>query len=173
MIGSGLLNGLDWVATTQQILATEKPDAVVAIFVGNYDAPFARAENGVVIEPDTPAFFDAWQARAAQLSAEVHNANASMYWVSPPPISAPPLDRAARLFTGYRALKEDHFLSSGRVLAGAHDGEIAAKTTCGHLRTIRSSDGVHLTDDGARIYGQQIAHDLTVHWGILVAPKPC
>jgi hypothetical protein len=39
---------------------------------------------------------------------------------------------------------------------------------------IRSqADAVHLTDDGARIYGQTIAHDFSAERGVLTAPKPC
>ena len=35
--GSGLLTGpVEWVGETQRILAAEKPDVVVAEFVGNY-----------------------------------------------------------------------------------------------------------------------------------------
>ena len=67
----------------------------------------------------------------------------------------------------------DHFLFSGRVLAGPHGNEVIAKQTCGRRREIRVSDGVHLTYDGGRIYGQQIAHDLTADLGILTTPQPC
>src|SRR5689334_11977624 len=53
--GTGLLTGLvDWVDATNQILRTEKPDVVVAIFVGNYFPPPVRDANGAVVEVDTP-----------------------------------------------------------------------------------------------------------------------
>ena len=58
-------------------------------------------------------------------------------------------------------------------LAGPRDSVIMTKKTCGRERPIRTSDRMHLTDDGARIYGQQIAHDLTADLGILIAPRPC
>jgi hypothetical protein len=38
---------------------------------------------------------------------------------------------------------------------------------------LRTPDGVHLTEDGARIYGQEIAHELTAGLGIFTAPQPC
>jgi hypothetical protein len=47
------------------------------------------------------------------------------------------------------------------------------KETCGKRRVIRTDDRIHLTDDGARVYGQQIAHDLTADLGILTTPRPC
>jgi len=172
--GTGLLTGLvDWVAQTRQILQTEKPDVVVAIFVGNYFPPPLRDANGAVIAAGTPAFYRAWQDRAKLLSAEVHEAHARMYWVSPPPITDPALSHAGRLYAGYRTIPGDHFLSSGRVLTGPHGREVMTKQTCGRRRVIRTDDHIHLTDDGARIYGQQIAHDLTANLGILTAPRPC
>jgi hypothetical protein len=154
-------------------LRTERPDVVVAIFVGNYYPPPLRDANGQTIEGDTPAFYRAWQHRARLLSDEVHAAHARMYWVSPPPITVSLLDTAARLFDGYRKIRGDHFLFSGLVLAGPHGREVPAKETCGRRRVTRAADTVHLTDDGARIYGQQIAHDLTADLGILTTPQPC
>jgi hypothetical protein len=172
--GTGLLTGLvDWQAQTRLILESEKPDVVVAIFVGNYFPPPVRDSNGAEIEADTDAFFRAWQDRARLLSAQVHAANAKLYWVRPPPITAPSLRHAARLYEGYRKIAGDHFLSSGRVLAGPGNREVMTKRTCGRRRTIRTSDRIHLSADGARIYGQQIAHDLTADLGILTAPRPC
>ncbi len=61
----------------------------------------------------------------------------------------------------------------GRVLTGPHNSVLMEKNTCGRRRIIRSTDRIHLTADGARIYGQQIAHDLTANLGILTAPRPC
>jgi hypothetical protein len=172
--GSGLLTGsVNWVARTRQILRTEKPDVVVAIFIGNYPPPFLHDAKGAVIETETPAFYRAWQARAQLLSAEVHAAHVRMYWVSPPPITAPLSSPAGHLFDGYRTIKTDHVVDSGRVLEGPDGREVMTKETCGHERAIRAPDGVHLSDDGGRLYGQQIAHDLSADWGILTAPQPC
>lgn len=173
--GSGLLDGpVDWVTETQRILAAEEPDVVIAEFVGNYGPGTVRDAQGTPIVVDTPAFFTAWQSRAAAISAEVRAAHARLYWVSPPPIGISLLQHAQRLFDGYRSLTSDHFLDSGRALAGPNGREIRSKQTCGRNTTIRSLfDGIHLTDDGARIYGQQIAHDFTADVGLLTAPRPC
>ena len=147
---------------------------MVAIFVGNYPGPPIQTAAGQAVAVDSPAFFEAWQQRAGQLSAEVRAAGAQMFWVSPPPISLPPLGHAQRLFDGYRLISGDHFLDSGTILAGPNGRDIMTKLTCGHVRIVRSViDAVHLSNDGARIYGQQIAHDLTAHLGLLTTPKPC
>jgi hypothetical protein len=172
--GTGLLSGLvDWLTETRKLLSTEKPDVVIAIFVGNYLGSPARDANGNTIDAGTEAFYRAWQDQAKLLSAEVHAAKARMYWVSPPPITATPLNHAGRLYAGYRTISDDDFLSSGRVLTGPHDSEVMTKETCGKRRVIRTDDRIHLTDDGARVYGQQIAHDLTADLGILTTPRPC
>ena len=171
--GSGLLTGMDWVAETRRILAAEKPDVVVAIFVGNYLFGAARDASNAIIKDDTPQFFRAWQDRARALSAEVHAAHARLYWVSPPPITAKPLAHAGVLYEGYRTIPDDRFLSSGRVLEGPRGTELMKKETCGSRRVVRTPDRIHLTADGARIYGQQIAHDLSGDLGVIAAPRPC
>jgi hypothetical protein len=173
--GTGLLNGdVDWLAATKAILRTQRPDVVVAIFVGNYWAPGITDTRGVPIKVDTPAFFAAWQQRAVQLSSEVRAAHARLYWVSPPPIALPPLKHAQQLFQGYERIPGDHVLDSGRVVGGAGDKEVASKQTCGHVQVVRSPvDFTHLTETGARIYGQQIAHDLSADLGLFTSPRPC
>lgn len=171
--GSGLLVGMDWVAETQKILQSEHPDVVIAIFTGNYLFGTVNDAQGHVIQLGTPEFLRAWQARAETLSAVVNAAHTKMYWVSPPPITDHLLKDATRLFDGYRTISGDHFLFSGRVLAGPNGQVEMQKNTCGHLRTVRTPERVHLTADGARIYGQQIAHDFSADIGILTAPQPC
>ena len=83
------------------------------------------------------------------------------------------LAHAPRLFAGYRHIKGDHVLMSGRVLGNAKGEEVGKMKTCGRERDVRVSDTVHLTEDGGRIYGQQIAHDLSADLGLLTAPRPC
>jgi hypothetical protein len=173
--GSGLLNGsVNWLSQTQQILRLQHPNVVVAIFVGNYLGPPIQTSGGQLVADNSPAFFDAWEQQARQLSAEVRAGGAQMYWVSPPPITLPPLNQAQRLFDGYRLIPGDHFLDSGSALAGPNGRDVMAKLTCGKVRIVRSVvDAVHLSNDGARLYGQQIAHDLTAQLGLLTTPKPC
>jgi hypothetical protein len=77
------------------------------------------------------------------------------------------------LFDGYRKIPGDHVLDAGAALAGPGNSETLAKETCGQVREIRSPDGIHLTDDGARIYGQAIAHELSADVGLFTTPKPC
>ncbi len=171
--GSGFINTPpDWVATTKTLVAAEHPDVVVAIFVGNYIPPPPDA-SGKRIEVDSPEFFATWQQRAQAISDVVHASGAQMYWVSPPPIASGTLSHAQRLFDGYKTIEGDHWLNSGASLAGDNGQEVTNTITCGRRRTIRTFDGTHLTPDGARIYGQSIAHDLSADLGVLTSPKPC
>jgi hypothetical protein len=171
--GTGLLGGPgDWVASTKQLLAAEHPDVVLAIFVGNYLSQATDA-SGKRIEIDSPEFFAAWQHRAEELSRVVRESGAKLYWVSPPPIALPPLSHAQRLFDGYKSIEGDHTLNAGESLAGDNGDELTDTITCGRRRAIRTMDGTHLTADGARIYGQTIAHELSADLGILTSPRPC
>jgi hypothetical protein len=171
--GTGLLGGPgDWVASAKQLVATWHPDVVLVIFVGNYLSQATDA-SGKRIVIDTPEFFAAWQQRAEELSRVVRDSGAQLYWVSPPPIALPPLSHASRLFEGYRTIAGDHTLDAGRSLAGDDGKEVTNTITCGRQRNIRTFDGTHLTPDGARIYGQTIAHELSADLGVLTSPKPC
>jgi hypothetical protein len=173
--GSGLLTGpINWFDATPTILSAQHPDAVLAIFVGNYLPPPLKDAQGRVIADNSPEFFSLWQQRAVQLSTEIRSAGASMYWVSPPPISSPLLNHAQRLFDGYRSIPEDHTIEAGSILAGPGGQEVLYKLTCGRVELVRTLvDGVHLTNEGARLYGQEIAHQFTAQTGVLTSPKPC
>jgi hypothetical protein len=171
--GTGLLAGPgDWMGTAKQLLAAEHPDVVVAVFVGNYLQPAVDA-SGKPIAADSPEFFAAWQQRAEELSKIVRASGAKLYWVSPPPITRPPLNHAQRLFDGYATIPGDHTLDAGASLAGDNGDEVADTITCGQRRAVRTFDGIHLTPDGARIYGQSIAHELSADLGVLTSPRPC
>jgi hypothetical protein len=160
------------VTSTERLLAAERPDVVLAVFVGNYLSQAVDA-SGNRIEIDTPEFFAAWQQRAEALSRVVRRSGAALYWVSPPPIAGPPLNHAQRLFDGYASIDGDRTLDAGKSLAGDDGAGTANRITCGRRRAVRTSDGVHLTADGARIYGQSIAHELSADLGVLTAPRPC
>ena len=117
--GTGLLTGMDWVTAIRPLLAAEHPDAVLAIFVGNYLGPPVRDPAGRVILKDTPEFVAAWQARAQELSKVVRESGATIYWVSPPPFAFPPFQSAARLYAGYTTIAGDHAIDAGPSLADA------------------------------------------------------
>jgi hypothetical protein len=172
--GTGLLSGsVDWVKATAFIMASEHPNAVIAIFVGNYFPPTGHDAFYETVPRNSPAFFAAWQKRAIELSDEVHAGGGQMYWVSPPPIQSPLANHAGQIFDGDESIKGDHTIDAGSILAGLNGQEVPSKATCGTTDVVRTADQVHLTDEGARIYGQEIAHLFTSQTGLLTSPKPC
>jgi hypothetical protein len=166
--GSGLLTG-NWPKLLSRLLDSVHPDVVIATFVGNYNGPPVTGDNGKPIAIDMPAFFAAWQEQAQVMSDLVRISGADLYWVQPPPIESSP--RAARLFAGYQQLG-DQTLSSGAVVAGA-DGGFVNTNACAGGAPLRMDDGLHYSDAGAQVAGQQIAHDLAAALGLPAVPAPC
>ncbi len=172
VFGSGLLTGFDWQAEIARILRTQHPNAVIAVFVGNYVSDSLRDGQGSPVVRGSPEFFALWQQRAVSFSATVRAAGAQMFWVSPPTAPTPTFMYAQRLYEGYQTIPGDRTIDAGRVLVDAAGHELLTKTTCGSSRVLRTPDG-HLTPDGARIYGQEIAHEFTGETGLITSPRPC
>jgi hypothetical protein len=169
--GSGLLaNGDDAQRRFARLLASVDPDAVAALYVGNYIGPPASDGDGRPIAADTPEFFAAWQERARELSEAADGAGAELFWVQPPPVRDSP--RAARLFEGYTTLG-DGTLPSGAVLGGAGGAYVADKPECAGGEPLRNDDGLHLTPAGADVFGRTVAHDLAAALGLPPVPVPC
>jgi lysophospholipase L1-like esterase len=169
--GSGLLaNGDDAQRRFGRLLASVEPDAVAALYVGNYIGPPASDGDGRPIAPDTPEFFAAWQERARELSEAAAGAGAELFWVQPPPVRDS--SRAARLFEGYTALG-DGTLPSGAVLGGASGAYVDDKPECAGGEPLRDDDGLHLTPAGADVFGRTVAHDLAAALGLPPVPAPC
>ncbi len=171
--GTGLLSGsVDWVKTTALIMAGEHPDAVIAIFVGNYFPPTGKDAFYETVPRNSPAFFAAWQQRAIMLSNEVRAGGAQMYWVSPPPIQSPLANHAQQIFQGDQTIAGDRTIDAGASspvprARGSEQGHLWDDRRCPDRR----SGAPH--GEGARIYGQEIAHLFTSQTGFLTSPKPC
>lgn len=136
--------------------------------------PKCHNPDGTAIADVSPAFFSLWQQTATRLSKEVQAAGATMDWVSPPPITAPVLAHARQLFLGYTSIPGVKILNAGPVLAAPGGKEALAIRTCGNWEVVRTlPDGIHLTDQGAKIYGEEIADLLTDDTGLLVSPERC
>jgi hypothetical protein len=170
--GTGLLTGaVDWQQQLRSLLGSVHPNVVVALFSGNDPFPPIKDSAGKAILVDTPAFFAAWQDRAAKLSQTARTTGAALFWVEPPPMVAG--RRPARTYTGYLTLG-DRTLPSGPVLGGTEGQWVLSKPVCGTGDApLRTTDSVHLTPQGALIFGTQIAHDLTVALGLPPVPAPC
>ena len=58
-------------------------------------------------------------------------------------------------------------------VAGPDGGYVPAKPSCASGRPLRKPDGLHLTPDGASVFGQTIARELTKALGLPIVPDPC
>jgi len=137
--------------------ASVHPDVVLALYVGNYIGPPLLDLAGNPIAKDSPLFDSVWQQRAAEVSKQVHDAGAKLYWVEPPPMRDG--GSAQRLFQGYESLG-DPVLHSGRALAGPDGGWAASLPACMDGQPLRTPDGVHLTPAGMHVFALAIARDL-------------
>lgn len=172
--GTGLLTAKgiptgSWSKLLPRLLDSVQPDVVVASFVGNYLGTPAIGADGQPIAPDTPAFFAAWQDQARALSDMVRLSGADLYWVQPPPFESG--SRSATLFAGYEQLG-DHTLPSGTVVAGP-DGGYTETNACAGGAPLRFDDGIHYSDAGSQLVGQQLAHDVAAALGLAAIPAPC
>ena len=175
MSGSGLLTGwVDWQKMLPGLLRVDHPNAAATIFAGDYLGTPLHNSDGTSVADCSPGFLLLWEQAAAHLSEMVQATGATMYWVSPPPSALRSwitLSSSSWVTARSPGVK---VLNAGPVLAAPDGKEVLAVNTCGKQEVVRTPpDGIHLADQGARIYGQEIAHLLTDQTGLLVSPKPC
>jgi hypothetical protein len=132
----------DWVAVAERLQADFQPTVVLAVFYGNYSQPI----DGVA--PDSPAEYERWGDRVAELTRVFTDAGARVVWLQPPPrpegTVSPTWDATVAAVS---ALPGVSFRPTGALVAGP-DGR--------WTQALRDPDGVHLTRDG----GDRMAADI-------------
>jgi len=107
--GFGLLDNAhhEYVQEMRFEMATFRPQVVVFEFVGNYRA---FGEAGIPgLEPDTPAFFRAWEAEASRVTEQAVAGGARVYWVLGPAIAWKEWNaRVHTIAAGYKRLSAVH-----------------------------------------------------------------
>ena len=97
-----------------------------------------------------------------------------MYWAGPSSIESPLANRCTADLPGDQTIAGDDTIDVGPILAGSSGQEVPSKVTCWDDRLCPDrSTKSHLTDEGARIYGQEMPHLFTSQTGLLTSPKPC
>lgn len=165
--GSGLLNPqvFDWVDRLPGLLAQNRPEATVVLFIGNYaqEPDWWIGADGEPIAPNTPAFFDAWRGQAELVVELLEAAGTDIYWVLPAPVLS---DEGNRTIDGlrevYRALAEDHpsitlVDASPPLTDGTGRFVWSVVGPDGSEVQLRAGDGVHLAPGGARRLARRIA----------------
>lgn len=158
--GSGLLNPqvYDWVERLPSLLARDRPEATVVLFIGNYavEGEWWTDRAGNPVPPNTEAFFAEWRAEAEKVVRLLEDAGTDIYWVLPPPVLSPEgTETVNGLRAVYRDLASAHpsvTLVDAAVPLGDDTGAFIGETTAsdGSVVVLRSGDGVHLAEGGAR-----------------------
>lgn len=149
---------LDWPVRLRELTAKAAPDVAV-IMLGANDAMPITAPDGSRAYFESPAWAEAYAAKARELVTICRQANpaAAISWVGVPAMGEPSLAAGVKRInaalaamctaTGCRFIGTEAAFSDpdGRFTRHARDG------ATGETVPIRTADGVHLTDTGARL----------------------
>lgn len=149
---------LDWPARLRELVAKSPPDIVV-IMIGANDVMPLTAADGSRVYFDQPAWDDTYAAKARELVAICRQANpdVAVSWVGAPPMGDAALNAGVKRINavlarmcaeaGCRFIDAEAAFSDpeGRYTRHARDAATAEATA------IRTADGVHLTEAGARL----------------------
>ena len=149
---------LDWPARLRELVAKSPPDIVV-IMIGANDVMPLTATDGSRVYFDQPAWAETYAAKARELVAICRQANpdVAVSWVGAPPMGDAALNAGVKRINavlarmcaeaGCRFIDAEAAFSDpeGRYTRHARDAATAEATA------IRTADGVHLTEAGARL----------------------
>lgn len=149
---------LDWPARLRELVAKSAPDIMV-IMIGANDVMPLTADDGSRVYFDQPAWDDTYAAKARELVAICRQANpdVAVSWVAAPPMGDAALNAGVKRINavlarmcaeaGCRFIDAQAAFSDpeGRYTRHARDAATAEATA------IRTADGVHLTEAGARL----------------------
>ena len=158
---------LDWPTRLRELVAKAPPDIVV-IMIGANDVMPLTAADGSRVYFDQPAWDDAYAAKARELVAICRQANpdVAVSWVGAPPMGDAALNAGVKRVNavlsrmcaeaGCRFIDAEAAFSDpeGRYTRHARDAATAEATA------IRTADGVHLTEAGARLLAGLVAASL-------------
>jgi hypothetical protein len=149
---------LDWPARLRELVAKSAPDIVV-IMIGANDVMPLTAADGSRVYFDQPAWDDAYAAKARELVAICRQANpdVAVSWVGAPPMGDAALNAGVKRVNvvlarmcaeaGCRFIDAEAAFSDPEGLYTRHAKDAATA----EATAIRTADGVHLTEAGARL----------------------
>jgi lysophospholipase L1-like esterase len=153
---------LDWPTRLRELVAKAPPDIVV-IMIGANDVMPLTAADGSRVYFDQPVWDDTYAAKARELVAICRQANpdVAVSWVGAPPMGDAALNAGVKRVNavlsrmcaeaGCRFIDAEAAFSDpeGRYTRHARDAATAEATA--EATAIRTADGVHLTEAGARL----------------------
>ncbi len=150
---------LDWPARLRELASRLAPDVVVVMLGANDTMPVSGPDGGRIYF-DNPAWSGAYAAKARELVAICREANpeAVVYWVGIPAMGEPSLATGSRQVNaalsamcgdtpGCRFIDTQAAFSDPEGKFSRHGRDAATGDTV----VLRTADGVHLTDGGARL----------------------
>lgn len=150
---------VNWPEHLKELVERLSPDMVI-IMIGANDAMPLQTPDGNHIYFDSPDWPEAYATKARQLVTLCRKANprAKVYWVGVPPMGELPLATEvkqinAALHSMCRSTTGCNFIDTTRAFADAngHYSRHAKDAASGETLTIRTADGVHMTDAGAKL----------------------
>nr|WP_282958846.1 GDSL-type esterase/lipase family protein [Desulfolutivibrio sulfodismutans] len=158
-VGGGLTRPelLDFPQALPELVRNHRPDVAIFMIGANDAMPLVTADGTRVLFDSTP-WKAAYAAAAARLMDMVLAANpkAAIFWVGAPPMADRTLSAALRtvnaaLREACRSTPPCRFIDTWETFSDAEDAYTpTARDLSGALIPLRTGDGVHLTDAGAR-----------------------
>ncbi|MFZ5811360.1 MAG: GDSL-type esterase/lipase family protein [Thermodesulfobacteriota bacterium] len=165
---------LDFPAGLKELLGRTTPDVVV-FMIGANDAMPVTNGDAVRVPFDSPEWRTAYAGRVGSLiqMALAANPRAPVFWVGAPPMADRNLSSALRrVNAAQREACQGHppcrFLDTWEVFSDAEDAYTStALDLTGAQTPLRTADGVHLTDAGARRLCARVVSETS---GVLPVP---
>lgn len=163
----------DWPAAFAGLVATEKPDIVVAHFGANDMQTITRPENRAGY--GSAGWDDAYRAEADRILATAAESRTVLMWLGPAPDGHDGLGRhmahIAPIFRDAAAARGAIFLPLAAFTAGPQGEYVTAVPVGGKTVTIRTGDRSHFNMTGYRLVADHIIDDLVRRFPDL-APAP-
>ncbi len=151
----------DWPAELQIDMTNQHPNLVV-VMIGAND-PQSLVGNGNSVQLGSSSWNSEYARRVGAFIDEANQAGAHVLWVGMPPMANPLLNAELgdinTLVQGEVAKRPGKalFVSSTPVLGDAHGGYTAyVNDSSGAAVNVRTTDGIHLTPDGAELLSQAV-----------------
>lgn len=154
----------DWNKTVHELLASNDKIKLAIILIGSNDRQQLR-EGGAVLEPRTPKWNAAYQARAEAIAAQFRDRKIPLLWVGLPVMKNERL--TAELLT-FNEIYRDVATKMGATYIDIWEGfvddrnqfSIFGPDLNGQIVRLRTGDGVHFTRAGARKLAYYVEGDI-------------
>lgn len=163
----------DWPARLAEVVAGDRPEAIVLMF-GSNDFQGIRTDGGEVFEEGSAGWREEYRRRVADVMDLLEHPGTTVHWVGLPVMRSDEFSEHARLMNDiYRAQAADRpwvtYVSTYEAFADAGGHYAAYLEVDGALQAMRQEDGVHWSSPGARRAASTVFAAVAETWAI---PSP-